>query len=103
MPLPSAKDTEIALPLISRTNKNKTSKPVSLNHWIKVCVFIAGLAFLSLLMNDNISWDYHSWKPIKYKENVVWNHGSTMAVLELLGEKRTKTLVKCRLILVETR
>ena len=103
MPLPLAKDTEIALPLIRRTNKNTTSKPVSINHWIKVFVFIAGLAFLSLLMNDNLSWDHHSWKPIKYKENVVWNHGSTMAVLELLGEKRTKTLVKCRLILVETR
>ena len=101
MPLPLAKDTEIALPFIWKANKNKTSKKVSLNHWIKVFVFIAGLAFLSLLINDNISWDHHSWIPIKYKEHLVWDHGSTMAVLELLGEKRT--LVKCRLILVETR
>ena len=99
MPLPLATDTEIALPLIRRANK--TSKTVSLHHWIKVFVLIAGLAFLSLLMNDNLSWDHHSWMPIKYKEQVVWDHGSTMAVLELLGEKRT--LVKCRLILVETR
>ena len=101
MTLPLAKDTEISLPLIRRANKNKTSKTLSLHHWIKVFLLIAGLAFLSLLMNDNFSWDHHSWIPIKYKEQVVWDHGSTMAVLELLGEKRT--LVKCRLILVETR
>ena len=92
-----ALEKRIKTPLKTSTNRVNISK-CSL---IKVFMDIAGLAFLSLLMDENLEWDYKEWQPIRYQENVVWDHGLTMAVLQFLGKKRL--LVSCRLILVETR
>ena len=69
--------------------------------WFKVFTFITTLTFISYFINGHLAWDYTVWKPVKYKEYVVWHYGFTMAVLEFLGIERT--LVNCRLILVETR
>ena len=90
-------EIRISTPIKAPTNRLKISK-CSL---IKVFMVMAGLTFLSLLMDENLEWNYKEWKPIRYRENVVWINGLTMAVLEFLGRERT--LVNCRLILVETR
>ena len=91
--------TKINIPPVTQNIQQKISK------WnlMKIFVLIVFITLLSLLMDDNISWDYTAWKPIqlKYKDYVVWHYGFTMAVLEFLGKKRT--LANCRLILVETR
>ena len=91
--------TKINIPLVIQNNQQKISK------WnlMKIFALIVVITIFSLVMDDNLSWDYTTWKPIqiKYKEYVVWHYGFTMAVLEFLGKKRT--LANCRLILVETR
>ena len=64
---------------------------------INLFVAITRLLVLSLLMNDNdVSWGHQPWNLTRYKENVVWTHGSTIAVLDVLGEKIPT--VQCRLL-----
>ena len=89
-------DTKIHIPISTEVCQRKISR-INL---IKVFTLITGLTFLSYFMDGNLAWDYSSWNPVKYKDYVVWHYGFTMAVLEFLGSKRT--LVNCRLILVET-
>ena len=95
----STMTTKINIPPVTQINQQNISK------WslMKIFLFIILITLFCLLMDDNLSWDYKAWKPIelKYTERVVWQHGFTMAVLEFLGKKRT--IVKCRLILVETK
>ena len=93
-------NTNQKLPFVTKLEKHyKISK------WglAKIFIVIVMITFISLFVDDNLAWDYTTWKPIKisYKENVVWHYGFTIAVLEFLGKKRT--LVRCRLILNETK
>ena len=83
----------------------KTVKLYEISKWnlAKIFIVIVLITFISLFVDDNLAWDYTTWKPIKigYKEKVVWHNGFTIAVLEFIGKRRT--LVSCRLILNETK
>lgn len=64
---------------------------------INLFVAIMRLLVLSFLMNhNNLSCGSQPWNLTTYKENVVWTHGTTIAVLDVLGEKIPT--VQCRLL-----
>lgn len=93
-------DTKIKIPISTKIGQRKISR----FGLIKLFALITGLTFVSYFLDGNLAWDYTPWKPVGArtdKEYVIWHYGFTMAVLEFLGRKRT--LVNCRLILVETR
>ena len=83
----------------------KVEKQYKISKWnlAKIFIVIVVITFVSFFVDDNLAWDYTTWKPIKigYKENVVWHYGFTIAVLQFIGKKRT--LFSCRLILNETK